>query len=128
MNKMSRRLSNHYSDCRLMSLAKLKTAAEFAKRDRNGPYVIMQYGYDPNDPAMRAHDFILGRSGAWLAMHWFIRLPVPERRDEFLFSTVVEVLAQMEQLTGKVRVISTRPENVDEDGEVDTELEQVLHA
>ena len=59
-------------------------------------------------------------------MHWFIRLPVPERRDEFLFSTVVEVLAQMEQLTGKVRVVSTRPENVDEDGEVDTELEQVL--
>jgi hypothetical protein len=128
MNKMSRRLSNHYSDSRLVSLAKLKTAVEFPGRDRNGPYVVMQYGYDPDDPAMRTHDFLLGRSGGWLALHWFIRLPVPERRKEFLYSTVGEVLAQMEQMTGKVRVISNKPDNVDEDGEGDAELEQVLRA
>ena len=73
------RLSNHFSACRLVSLAKLKAASEFQSRDAHGPYVVMQHGYEPGDAAMKGADYILGRSGAWLGTHWFIRMPVPDR-------------------------------------------------
>jgi hypothetical protein len=122
----STRLSNHFSDCRLISLSKHKLAAEFPGRDSHGPYVIMQEGYAPGDPAQRPAEFLLGRSGAWLANYWFIRMPVPERRKEFLFATKGEVIALMEELSGPVRVISSRPPNVEEDAAPDEELEKAL--
>ncbi|MES2692879.1 MAG: hypothetical protein V4773_05355 [Verrucomicrobiota bacterium] len=120
------RLSNHFSAARLLSLAKHKGASEFANRDTNGPYIIMQHGYEPGDPAMRPGDYILGRSGAWLGTHWFIRLPVPERRKEFLFGTVAEVMELMESLTSKVEVIRDKPENVSDDGPVDEEMKSTI--
>ena len=123
---IAQRLSNHFSACRLVSLAKHKLAAEFANRDTNGPYVIMQHGYEPGDPTMRAADYILGRSGAWLGTHWFIRLPVPDRRKEFLFGTVAEVMALMESLTSKVEVIQDKPANVAEDALADEEMEKAI--
>jgi hypothetical protein len=123
---IAHRLSNHFSACRLISLAKHKLASEFSNRDTNGPYVIMQHGYEPGDPAMRATDFILGRSGAWLGTHWFIRLPVPDRRKEFLFGTVAEVMELMESLTGQVKVICEKPANVAEDAPADEEMEKAI--
>ena len=123
----SLRLSNHFSACRLISLAKLKTAAEFPGRDTNGPYLIAQEGYDPSDPAMRRGEYLLGRSGEWLGTHWFVRLPVPERRKEFLFATVGEVMELMENLPGKVSVITTRPANVGEESAPDNEFNDLLH-
>ncbi len=124
----SQRLSNHFSACRLISLAKHKSAAEFPGRDSHGPYVIMQEGYAPGDPSQRPAEFFLGRSGAWLATHWFIRMPVPERRKEFLFATKGEVMALMEDLNGPVRVISTRPATVDEDAPADEDFANALQA
>jgi hypothetical protein len=123
---LSSRLSNHFSACRLVSLAKHKAASEFPTRDTNGPYVIMQHGYEPGDPSMRAADYILGRSGAWLGTHWFIRMPVPERRKEFIFSNVAEVMELMESLTSKVKVISDQPANVPDDAPVDEEMQKTL--
>jgi len=123
---MSQRLSNHFSACRLVSLKKLKAAAEIIPRDTNGPYVIMQHGYEPGDVTMRAKDYLLGRSGAWLGTHWFIRMPVPERRKEFIFGTLAEVMELMESLTSKVQVISTRPDSVQEDSPVDEEMKTVI--
>ncbi len=122
----SQRLSNHFSACRLISLSKHPLAAEFPGRDAHGPYVIMQEGYAPGDATQRRAEFILGRSGAWLANYWFIRMPVPERRKEFLFSTKAEVMALMEDLSGPVRVISTRPANVEEDAPADDEFDKAL--
>jgi hypothetical protein len=122
----SQRLSNHFSSCRLISLAKHRASAEFPGRDTNGPYVIMQEGYDPADPTQRRTEFILGRSGAWLATHWFIRMPVPERRKEFLFATKADVMELMEDLAGPVRVISTRPPTVGEDSPADEEFAKAL--
>ena len=123
---LANRLSNHFSACRLVSLAKIKAASEFLNRDTNGPYVIMQHGYEPGDPSMRAADYILGRSGAWLGTHWFIRMPVPERRKEFIFSNVAEVMELMESLTSKVKVISDQPANVPDDAPVDEEMQKTL--
>jgi hypothetical protein len=122
----SQRLSNHFSACRLISLAKHKSAGEFPGRDSHGPYAIMQEGYEPGDPAQRPAEYFLGRSGAWLATHWFIRMPVPERRKEFLFATKGEVMELMENLSGPVRVISTRPASVQEDAPADADFEQAL--
>ncbi|QJE95686.1 hypothetical protein [Luteolibacter luteus] len=123
---ISQRLSNHFSACRLISLAKLKAASEILNKDSNGPYLIMQHGYEPGDASMRAGDYLLGRSGAWLGTHWFIRMPVQDRRKEFLFGTVAEVMELMETLTSKVSVISTKPDNVREDGPVDEELQKAI--
>ncbi|MCW1924726.1 hypothetical protein OKA05_19330 [Luteolibacter arcticus] len=123
---LSQRLSNHFSACRLVSLAKLKAASEFPNRDTRGPYLIIQHGYQPGDPAMQAADYILGRSGAWLGTHWFIRLPVPERRKEFIFSTVAEVMALMESLTSKVEVIRAKPDSVQEDAQADEEMQKAI--
>lgn len=123
---LASRLSNHFSACRLVSLAKHKAASEFANRDTNGPYVIMQHGYEPGDSTMRAADYILGRSGAWLGTHWFIRMPVPDRRKEFIFSNVAEVMALMESLTSKVEVVKDKPDNVNEDAAPDEEMQKTL--
>ena len=123
---IAQRLSNHFSACRLVSLAKLKAASQIIPRDTNGPYLIIQHGYEPGDASMRAGDYLLGRSGAWLGTHWFIRMPVPERRKEFIFGTVAEVMELMGNLTSKVRVISTRPASVEDTSPVDEEMRQAI--
>lgn len=123
----TQRLTNHFSACRLISLSKLKAAAEFPGRDSNGPYIIAQEGYAPGDPAMRSGEYLLGRSGAWLGTHWFVRMPVPERRKEFLFATVAEVMELMEDLPSVARVITTKPASVEEETPPDPEFKDLLH-
>jgi hypothetical protein len=54
---------------------------------------------------MKADEFILGRSGKWLALGRFYQLPVPERRAEFVFGTAGEVMQMMEDLPPKVTVL-----------------------
>lgn len=123
---MANRLSNHFSACRLISLAKIKSASEFPNRDTRGPYLILQHGYEPGDATMSGADYILGRSGAWLGTHWFIRMPVPERRKEFIFSTVAEVMEMMENLTSKVEVVRDKPANVLDDAPEDDEMHKAI--
>ena len=83
----------------------LGQAGEFNPRDRGGPYVVLQEGYDPEDPKVMADEFILGRSGKWLSLSFFYKMPVPERRAEFDFGTVAEVTQMMSHLTSKVQII-----------------------
>ena len=122
---MAQRLSNHFTACRLISLAKHKAASEIVPRDTHGPYVVMQHGYPPGDATMRPADYILGRSGAWLGTHWFIRLPVAQRRKEFLFGTVAEVVELMENLTSNVEMV-VKPAGVEDDSPVDEEMQKAL--
>lgn len=103
---LSHPLRNDPSSARLISLAKLAMAAEIDPRDTHGPYVIMQTGYVPGDMTMNAADYLLGRSGSWLAFHWFIRMPVQDRRAEFVFGTVSEVMVLLEELAGNVQVMT----------------------
>jgi hypothetical protein len=107
---LSQPLSNDVSAARLISLTKLEMAAEIEPHDSHGPYVIVQTGYVPGDLSMKAADYLLGRSGEWLALHWFLRLPTEERNDEFVFGTVTEAMTVLEKLTGEVLVITGREE------------------
>lgn len=101
-----RKITNSFQDVRLVSLASWPKAAEITPKDRNGPYVILQEGYDPDDLTMKPCEFVLGRSGAWLPLHLFYKLPIPERRAEFIFGTAGEVMGVMENLTGKVKMLN----------------------
>ena len=97
-----RNITNHFMDVRLVSLSSWHQAHEIEPRDRGGPYVVLQEGYDPRDLKMIGREFILGRSGKWLAMQYFYKLPVPERRAEFIFGQVADVMQMMEALPPKV--------------------------
>jgi hypothetical protein len=108
-NPNLRNITNHFQDAHLVSLASWKRASEISPRDRNGPYVVLQEGYDPEDVRMLADEFILGRSGKWLSLGLFYKLPVPERRAEFVFGTAAEVIQMMSDLPSKV-VMFARPE------------------
>jgi hypothetical protein len=100
-----RNITNNFLDVRLASLASWKRANEIAPRDRGGPYVVMQDGYDPQDLTMTPDQFVLGRSGQWLSLGNFYRLPIPERRAEFVFGTAAEVMQMMSELPSKAQIM-----------------------
>ena len=105
MNVNLRNISNHYQDVRLISLSTWKEASEIIPRDRNGPYIVMQEGYDPGDMKMIPEEFVLGRSGQWLSLGHFYKMPVAARRAEFVFGTVGEVIEMMNNLPSKAELL-----------------------
>ena len=104
-NANLRNITNSFQDVRLASLASWKQANEFTPRDRSGPYVVLQDGYDPEDPKVIPDEFVLGRSGKWISLGLFYRMPVPERRAEFVFGMMAEVMQMMSNLPSKVQII-----------------------
>lgn len=100
-----RSITNSFQDVRLASLATWRQANEFNPRDRGGPYVVLQDGYDPEDLKMIADEFVLGRSGKWLSIGLFYKLPVLERRSEYVFGTAAEIMQVMSNLPPKVAVV-----------------------
>jgi hypothetical protein len=100
-----RNITNSFRDVRLVSLSSWRQAQEINPRDRGGPYVVMQEGFDPDDMTMTADEFLLGRSGKWLSVGYFYRMSVPERRSEFVFGTAAEVMQMMEHLPSKVALV-----------------------
>jgi hypothetical protein len=106
-----RNITNSFLDVRLVSLSNWRQASEIAPRDRGGPYVVLQEGYDPEDPKVTADEFVLGRSGKWLSLGFFYKMPVAERRAEFIFGTAGEVIQMMENLPPKVSIL--RPGGAD---------------
>lgn len=121
-----RNITNNFQDVRLASLASWRQASEFSPRDRGGPYVILQEGYDPEDPKVVADEFVLGRSGKWLPIGLFYKLPVPERRAEFIFGTAGEVMQMMSNLSSKVEII--RPGAAAETAPTATEPDEMAAA
>jgi hypothetical protein len=104
-NMNLRNITNNFQDVRLASLASWRQAGEFNPRDRGGPYVVLQEGYDPQDPKVIPDEFVLGRSGKWLSIGLFYKMSVPERRAEFIFGTAAEVMQMMGNLPPNVEVI-----------------------
>lgn len=100
-----RNITNSFQDVRLVSLSTWRQAGEITPRDRGGPYVVMQEGYDPQDAKVTADEFVLGRSGKWLSLSHFYRMPVPDRRAEFVFGTAAEVMQMMGNLPSKAEII-----------------------
>jgi hypothetical protein len=101
----ARSLSNCFQDVRLVSLASWSKASEINPRDKAGPYVVTQQGYDPLDPKMVPDEFILGRSGKWLKLGTFYRLPVDERRAEFVFGTAAEAMQTVGNLPSRISIL-----------------------
>ena len=104
-NENLRKISNNFQDVRLVSLSAWRQANEITPRDRGGPYVVLQNGYDPDDVTAKADEFVLGRSGKWLPLAHFFRLSVPERRAEFIVGTAAEVMQMMGNLPFKVEML-----------------------
>jgi hypothetical protein len=104
-NMNLRNITNSFQDVRLISLASWRQAAEFTPRDRGGPYVVLQEGFDPEDPKVIAEEFVLGRAGKWLSLGLFYKLPVAERRAEFIFGTAAEVMQMMQNLSSKPVIV-----------------------
>lgn len=100
-----RSITNSFLDVRLVSLHSWHQASEISPRDHGGPYVILQEGYDPNDVKMTPDEFVLGRSGKWLSLAHFYRLPIPERRAEFVFGTAGEIMQMMSDLPSKATLM-----------------------
>jgi hypothetical protein len=100
-----RSITNSFQDVRLASLSSWRQANEITPRDRGGPYIVMQEGYDPEDPKVTPDEFVLGRSGKWLSVGLFYKMPVPERRAEFVFGTAAEVMQMMSNLPAKVQIL-----------------------
>jgi hypothetical protein len=100
-----RNITNSFQDVRLVSLASWRAAGEIDPRDRGGPYMVTQEGYDPEDMKVIADEFVLGRSGKWLSLKHFFRMPVLDRRAEFVFGTAAEVMQMMRDLPSKVAVV-----------------------
>jgi hypothetical protein len=100
-NVYLRTITNHFQDVRLVSLRTWKKAAEINPKDHGGPYVALQEGFSPEDLTLTAEEFILGRSGKWLSLGHFFRLPVADRQAEFVFGTAAEVMQMMSNLPSK---------------------------
>lgn len=100
-----RNITNSFQDVRLVSLASWRAAAEITPRDRGGPYIVTQEGYDPEDMKVIADEFVLGRAGKWLSLSHFYGMSVPDRRAEFVFGTAAEVMQMMRDLPSKVQII-----------------------
>lgn len=97
-NVYLKKVSNSFHDVRLVSLASWRQASEISPRDRNGPYIVTQEAYDPEDVKMTGEEFVLGKSGQWLSLACFFKMPVPDRREEFVFGTAAEVMQLMANL------------------------------
>jgi hypothetical protein len=121
-----RNITNNYQDVRLVSLASWRQANEISPRDRGGPYMVTQEGYDPEDMKVIADEFVLGRSGKWLSIGYFFRMPVPDRRAEFIFGTAAEVMQMMRDLPSKVQII--RPGAASETAPAEAEPDEMAAA
>jgi hypothetical protein len=96
-----RSITNTYQDVRLISLRTWKSAAEIIPRDQGGPYMVGQEGYDPADLTVTPDEFVLGKSGRWVSLGHFFKLPLADRREEFVFGTAAEVMQLLEKLPSK---------------------------
>jgi hypothetical protein len=100
-----RNITNSFQDVRLASLASWSRANEITPRDRGGPYVVTQEGYDPEDLKVIPDEFVLGRSGKWISLGLFYKLPVTERRAQYVFGTAAEVMQTLQNLPSKAQVV-----------------------
>jgi len=121
-----RNITNSFQDVRLTSLASWRQASEIVPRDRGGPYVVLQEGYDPADPKVTPDEFVLGRSGKWLSVGLFYKMSVAERRAEFVFGTAAEVMQMMGSLPPKAEII--RPGAAAEPAATSTEPDEMAAA
>lgn len=120
-----RLITNSYQDVHLISLKHWRNAPAFAPPDSGGPYVVSQQGYDPSDLRAEPDEFLLGKSGTWISLGLFYRLPKDVRQAEFVFATAAEVVELMAALPSEPRMFAREPEEPPAAAE-DDELTEAL--
>jgi hypothetical protein len=105
----ARNLSNDFQDVRLLSLHTWPDAPALRDSGGHGPYVVMQKAIDPEDLRATVEDFILGKSGRWLPLYLFQKLPQDLRREQFIFAAAAEVIEVLQGLTGKPTIERGQP-------------------
>src|ERR1043165_1962374 len=128
MNVNLHNITNSFLDVRLASLASWRQASEIIPHDRGGPYVVTQQGYDAEDLTMTADEFVLGRSGKWLPLAYFFRMPVPERRVEFVFGTAAEIMRVMNDLPSRAEIVRPAAAEETSSGTETDEMAAAFHA
>lgn len=123
-----RNITNNFQDVRLASLRSWPQANEISPRDHGGPYVVLQEGYDPADMKMIPTEFLIGRSGKWLPLAQFYKLPVLERRAEFIFGTAAEVMQMMSDLPSKASILGRDTLRTEEPTQDDDEIAAAIEA
>jgi hypothetical protein len=121
-------ITNNFQDARLVSLRSWRRAGEIAPRDRGGPYVVLQEGYDPQDMKMIPMEFLIGRSGQWLPLAHFYKMPAPERRAEFIFGTAAEVMQLMGALPSRPAILGRDTRGTIEPKPDDEEIAAAIEA
>jgi len=121
-------ITNNFQDVRLVSLRSWRQAGEISPRDQGGPYVVLQEGYDPKDMKMIPTEFLIGRSGKWIPLAQFYQLPVPERREEFIFGTAAEVMRMMSDLPTKAAFLARKPREKSETTPEEDEIAAAIQA
>lgn len=106
------RVTNDFRCVRLVSLRKSSVASTIILRDPGGPYMVAQEGYDPQNLKMTPDTFLLGRSGRWLSTVDFLRMPVADRRREYVFGTAAEVATLLRELPPQPVIL--RPDDLPE--------------
>jgi hypothetical protein len=123
-----RNITNNFQDARLVSLRSWRTANEIAPRDRGGPYVVLQEGYDPQDMKMIPTEFLMGRSGHWLPLAHFYKMPISERRAEFIFGTAAEVMQLMRDLPSAPAILGRDTRGTTDPSPDDNEIAAAIEA
>lgn len=85
-----KQLTNSYTDCRLINLEPATP---------KGPYVVVQEGYDPEDPTMRSALFLLKKSGTWIDEIAHFAVP-DETAFDIIFEDVKDVMTLLGGLGG----------------------------
>ncbi len=99
-----RAISNSYQDAHLISLKSWKRANEVHPRDHGGPYMVSQQGFDAGALHLHPDEFVLGRSGTWVTLGVFWKLPEEIRISEYVFGTAAEVIELVDSLPPEVKV------------------------
>jgi hypothetical protein len=121
-------ITNDLQDVRLVSLRSWRQANEISPRDHGGPYVVLQEGYDPSDMKMIPTEFLIGRSGKWLPLVHFYKLPVPDRRAEFVFGTAAEVMQMMRDLPSQAAILRSKSPRPSDPTAEDAEIAAAIEA
>lgn len=89
-----KKLTNNYSDCRLINLE---------PQTPHGPFAVVQNAYDPEDPTMRMTLFILKRDGIWIDELAHFATTSDDKFD-IVFDEAANVMQALASLTGTPKI------------------------
>lgn len=72
---------------------------------QRGPFLVVQTGYAPSDPAQRERQFALRPDGRWVELAYYQASSDPEALEEALFETSAAIMELLSQLPLEPEVV-----------------------